>query len=181
MEKYGYVYHTYCKDSGRHYVGQHIGTRFDPFYFGSGKLLRRALVKHGEDAFTVTPIKWVDTKEELDIQEIWFIASYREQYGRERMYNICDGGEGFNGRHTEEAKKQIGLASCGNLYALGYRHTEEAKKKISIANKGRKSPMRGRKHSQETKDRISASTIGLNTWSKGRKISHEVLAARNRR
>ncbi len=42
-------------------------------------------------------------------------------------------------KHSEEAKKKIGLASLGNKYGkgrpMGYKHTPETKQKISIGRK----------------------------------------------
>lgn len=184
MKHFGYVYHTHCAASDKHYVGQRKSARFDPFYFGSGTHLRRALLKHGEDAFTVTPIKWVESKEELNIQEIWFIAAYRAQYGRERMYNITDGGEGFSGKHSEESIAKMRVAQKGlNTWSKGRALSIETCAKMSAARKGQPSSMLGRKHSKEAREKISASMIGkpgrtkgLRLWPNGRTYSAETRA-----
>jgi group I intron endonuclease len=184
MKKYGYIYHTFCAASGKHYVGQHVGARFDPFYFGSGKILRYALKKYGEEAFTVTPIKWTDTQTELNIEEMWFIAAYRVQYGRARMYNITDGGEGNRGPRSAETIRKMSEAQKGrNTWSKGRSLSTETRAKMSIARKGQPSSMKGRKHSLEARAKISASMIGkpsrtkgLRLWPNGRTYSVETRA-----
>ena len=188
MTPHGYVYHTFCAASGRHYVGQHVGARFDPFYFGSGTLLRRALVKHGEDAFTVTPIKWVESQAELDIQEIWFIAAYRKQYGRERMYNLADGGEGgatFTGRHhSENARKKMSVAAKKRTYARGWHHSPETIKKNRASNIGKQlghhGYWEGKHFSDDHKKKIAEAGIGRAPWNKGLNLGGKSAADRNR-
>ena len=41
-----------------------------------------AVKKYGTDAFRVEPIKWAVSQMELDIEEMWYIAKYTEQYGQ---------------------------------------------------------------------------------------------------
>lgn len=46
----GYVYKITHKESEKWYIGSHDG--HDPNYFGSGLLLKKAVVKYGHEAFT---------------------------------------------------------------------------------------------------------------------------------
>jgi hypothetical protein len=158
MKKFGYVYHTFCTESKRHYIGQHVGIKFDSFYLGSGKILWRAIRKYGEDAFEVTPIKWCTSKEELNIEEIWQIARFRKRYGRRMLYNVANGGEGLSSdswtkamRENLRIKKRTWKPSKSTLQkqqmARDCRTIAEWKaigKKIGLANINRR-------HSKKTK------------------------------
>ena len=66
-------------------------------------------------------------------------------------------------KHTEEAKRKIGLAALGRKGALGYKHTEEAKKKISAASKVY---MVGKHPSKESRQKNRDKHIGLMTGEK---------------
>lgn len=44
----------------------------------------------------------------------------------------------FKQKHTEKAKRKIGLAQRGNKHSLGKKHSEEAKRKIGLAQIGNK-------------------------------------------
>lgn len=129
--KYGYVYHTFCTASKKHYIGQHVGAKFDSFYLGSGKILKRAVLKYGEDAFEVTPIKWCASKEELNLEEIWQITRFRKRYGKRKIYNITNGGGGISSESwTPEMRGAISRAH------KGIKLSKEHRAKISAAEKG---------------------------------------------
>lgn len=76
-------------------------------------LLTRAFKKYGKENFVCVLLESVDTKEDLDARETYWINKLNS---RDKLigYNITAGGEG----------------------TVGYKHTEEAKKKMSIAKKG---------------------------------------------
>jgi hypothetical protein len=119
--------------SKKHYIGQHVGPKFDSFYLGSGKILKRAILKYGEDAFEVTPIKWVESKVELDLEEIWFIAKYTKQYGKRMMYNITKGGDGVSsGSWTSGMRDAVSRAHKGKYtWMKGKHHSEASRRKLS--------------------------------------------------
>ena len=64
-------------------------------------------------------------------------------------------------KHTEAAKRKIGLAQKGRKNPmLGKHHTEEAKIKMSLAQKGAKNHLFGKHHTEETKRKMSKSHFG---------------------
>jgi len=154
--KFGYVYHTHCKVSKKHYIGQHQGSTFNPVYYGSGKIIRCALEKYGEDAFEVTPIKWCSSKEEMNIEEIWQIAKFRKQLGIKKMYNISTGGEGPSGyRHSKQMLEHL------SEMRKGRRLSAEHRKAIGLGNKGK--PL-----SAERREKIRVALLGKPSWNKGK-------------
>ena len=67
---YGYIYKTTNLINGKIYVGQKKSIKFlGNKYLGSGKLLKKAVLKYGLDAFTVELLEVCDTKEQLNRQE----------------------------------------------------------------------------------------------------------------
>jgi len=74
---YGYIYKTTNKINGKIYIGQKKSTVFlGNQYLGSGRYLRNAINKYGQDNFCVELIKWCETKQILDEAEKYYIKSY---------------------------------------------------------------------------------------------------------
>ena len=104
---YGYVYKTTNLINSKIYIGQHKSEIFDDNYFGSGKYLKNAINKYGEDNFTIEVIEWAEDKNSLNVLEKRWIRFYRNQ--NYVMYNIADGGEGgdvFSGLSDTDKKKR---------------------------------------------------------------------------
>jgi group I intron endonuclease len=74
-------------------------------------ILKNAINKYGVDNFTINVFEIYGTQEEADQAEIYWIEQLKPQY------NIKQGGS--RGKHSEETKKKIGLASLGNKHAAG--------------------------------------------------------------
>jgi hypothetical protein len=102
--------------TGKYYVGQHKGDDLQhylqqKFYEAERHLKGRSYLyhsirKHGREAFTIHALlSDIQTRPELDAYERDFIAFLRSQ-DSEYGYNICRGGEGFTGPHTEETKRK---------------------------------------------------------------------------
>lgn len=164
--------------NGKTYIGQHKYSKLNDNYMGSGKLLKKAQEKYGMENFRKDIlISNIPIKKYADLAEINMIAIERKHHKAE--YNICDGGEGFHGRHTQEYKERLRIRMMGNTfgvgknignnYAKGYRHTKEALLKISEASKGNqyaKGKNIGNQHakgnvlSKETRKQMGRSRIG---------------------
>lgn len=89
---YGYIYLTTNLVNGMLYVGKKTGA-FNPKYLGSGKLVRRAVAKHGFESFTVQILAEAESKEELNTLEIDFIDKLKCVTDK-RYYNLMPGGHG---------------------------------------------------------------------------------------
>ena len=148
MGYYGYVYLTENCVTGKKYIGQHHWEHpgIDPKYYGSGKLLTRAIKKHGKENFRVYILQWCKTKWDLDAREMAWIRFY-DAVNSPEFYNITQGGEGFGSgelnpnygiRLSEETRRKISEnhadQSGENNPRYGYRYTEEDKLKMSIAH-----------------------------------------------
>jgi len=167
MKKYGYVYHTYCAKTKCHYVGQRKGKQFDRVYLGSGLILHCAILKYGEDAFEVTPIKWCSSQEELNIEEIWQIARFRKQYPK-KMYNILNGGHGGTGPGVPEKiskalrgrkKSDAHKAALKQSWNANYKARCVQNKRMWILRKQRYGPSGGNKSPTPDEQRRRTASI----------------------
>lgn len=179
-KRYGYVYHFIFTrpTDGRefHYIGQHVGTKVDPKYFGSGFRLIQMYRKYGRHGNVVrTGLMWCYSKYELDFAEIVFIATAKQLYGKDCL-NLNYGGDGGRKAQVSVEKQRDSLirfyeSSEGALLKeqarrnqLGKSPSAETRAKLSAAGLGKKrSPEtcerigaihRGRKRSKETRDRL---------------------------
>jgi hypothetical protein len=115
-----FVYLIINSITGKYYVGQHKGDNLQhylqqKFYEAEHRLKARShlyasIRKHGRIAFSIHILSDVKTKEELDRLEKLFIILL-DSRNPDIGYNICRGGEGFTGPHTEEARKKNSVAS----------------------------------------------------------------------
>jgi group I intron endonuclease len=151
METYGYIYKTTNLINGKFYIGQHKGD-WDYSYFGSGKLIKRAIKKYGVENFTCFPLAWAWSKEELNKKEIEYITHYQPEY------NIMIGGGDGNTEKkwylSEETKQKMSEAQKGKTLS------EKHKRKLSISHLGLISGNKGKHHSEETKLKISEAHKG---------------------
>ena len=140
-----FVYITTNLINGKKYLGKHNGKNGG--YLGSGKALKDAIKKYGQENF----------KKEI-VQEFF---SDKEAYEYEKQlsekfnvvsdanwYNMMIGGEGFQSGKlhpmfqipkSEEHKKKLSLANQGKILS------DEIKNKIKHSMIGEKNPMYGRK------------------------------------
>lgn len=184
---YGYIYKTTNLVDGKIYIGQKKSPKFlGKGYLGSGKVLKQAVSKYGEDNFKVELIEEIDCVEKMDEREIYWIAQYNAT-NREIGYNRSKGGNvnrtmvgennPFYGKHhSEETRKK--MSEHNSLYMLGKHHSEETKQKISDSNKGKyvsdetkkklsenakhndNYGMKGKHHNDEVREKISSAKKG---------------------
>lgn len=185
-----YVYKTTNLVNSKFYYGVHKSkTEFDVHYFGSGKLLKRAIAKYGKENFVVEVIKRFGTLEEAFNYEKEIITT--ELVASKSCYNVNIGGRGgsaigrvYNkGRtllpKTPEHKAKISSSLAGKSYI-----TEAERKRLSEAGKGNqhavgmtyvhtpeaKAAMRayrlGMTYSDETKSKMSENRKGICTGKK---------------
>ncbi len=127
--------------TGKYYVGQHKGQNlkkyltsklWDAEHQRNGQsYLYASMRKHGRFAWSIHALlSNIQTKVELDKCEkdfIEFLRSRDPEYG----YNICKGGEGFTGPHTEQWKRD----QSKRLRAMGHKPTPEATAKSITVRK----------------------------------------------
>ena len=67
--KYHYIYKTTCNVTGKYYIGMHSSSNLEDGYMGSGKRLRRSLIKHGIENHSVEILEFLDDRESLAKRE----------------------------------------------------------------------------------------------------------------
>ena len=187
------IYKTTNKLNGKIYVGQDCHN--NEVYLGSGDILRRAIKKYGRSNFKKEVLEVCDTKEQLNLREIYWI-DLLQATDLEKGYNIRKGGQGalpgqahplFGKFRSEESKKLQSIATSGERnhnygihlsterrtairnYRLGRHHKLESLEKIRLASSGENNPNYGKKHSCETMQRIVAATSGEKNRMYGKK------------
>ena len=109
-----FIYLIVNHETGKYYVGQHKGNNLKKYlqtklsaarhHCGGNSHLFASMRKHLPYVWSIHALRSdIETREELDQTEkdfIKFLRSQNPEYG----YNICRGGEGFTGPHTEETR-----------------------------------------------------------------------------
>jgi group I intron endonuclease len=115
------IYKTTNKLNGKIYIGQDKNN--NPYYFGSGKKLQRAIHKYGKENFIKEILEECKNEDHMNEREIYWILFYKSQ-DRKFGYNISEGGK--------EGDRKIGqdIAKGGIYnYWLGKYGKEEADKR----------------------------------------------------
>lgn len=171
---YGYIYETINLINGKKYIGQHKSNRFDENYYGSGKLIKQALLKEGKENFKVIILEKCNNQKELNEKEVYYISKFNA-INSNNYYNIGAGGSSwnnsFNCRPKEERSKIISEANHrrfqdpieryknGNAMR-GKHHTEEARKKMSLSRSGKNHWMYGKHPSKESIEKNRLAHLG---------------------
>ncbi|CAB4124767.1 grpIintron_endo, group I intron endonuclease [uncultured Caudovirales phage] len=129
-------------------MGIHKTKSLEDGYMGSGKLLKRAMQKHGIHNFKKDIVEFFDTELEMVQREQEIVTE--EFIAKDSNYNIMPGGrfgskerngltfEGYN--HTQEVKEKLRQSSTGRT------HSDITKKKISENNFARRNPIKQKEH-----------------------------------
>ncbi len=156
-----YIYCYENKINGKVYIGQTINfyKRHSAHINGNGvknnSLIEKAMIKYGEINFDFWVTTIVDTKEQANQEEMYWIAEMRNQLGKRMVYNLTDGGEGSIARiHSDETKKKMSIAAKGkNTWSKGHILSPEHKEKLLKTNTGKAV-------STETKNKIAQKQLG---------------------
>jgi len=131
------IYEIKNKINGKIYIGQHSSNELG-LYWGSGKLIKKAIDKYGIENFDFKLI-CIGFDDNLNDLEIYYITKYNCIVPN--GYNLRSGGNN-GGKHNEETKRKISetLKNRSDIIRyksqLGKPHTEEVKNKISNSLKG---------------------------------------------
>jgi group I intron endonuclease len=156
-----YIYIIENKINGKVYIGKtkykNANNRWSAHKSSAMKKpihpIARAIAKYGPENFSFIPFQYCNNNEELNQEEIYWIAQMRESLGRNMVYNIFDGG----GKDSPNKGKKL---------------TEEWKKKISDTMK--KNPntgifLKGHPVSDKVREAVSNSNKNREIWNKGTK------------
>lgn len=135
MKKKYYVYKITNMINNKFYIGKRETTteaETDTTYMGSGLLIGMSIKKYGIENFTKEIIHNCENREELNIQEKYWIKKLNSM-DRNIGYNILPGGEGGDTFTNNPNKEEIRIKQqIVNIRP----HTEETKLKISKSKKG---------------------------------------------
>lgn len=136
------IYKTTNLINKKIYVG--LDTHDNPQYYGSGKLILRALKKYGKKNFQKEIIEHCIDIDDLNAAEIFWIWKFDSL--APKGYNLAKGGDApMLGRtHSKATKRKISKSH------IGLKLSEETKQKLSKLRKSKKL-------SEETKRKISQS------------------------
>jgi group I intron endonuclease len=111
----------------------------------SGKLIHKAIKKHGEENFTIEQIaSAIGSLENLKLVEKELIKQLETKVPN--GYNLTDGGDGvFGYKHSKESIEKR------KAKMVGYTHSEETLQKMSNAHSGENNHFYGKTHTEETK------------------------------
>ncbi|XWX34417.1 homing endonuclease [Staphylococcus phage PG-2021_5] len=181
---FGYIYKTTNNINGKIYIGKKHSSSFIKGYYGSGKLINRAIDKYGIENFSVEIIEECETLEELNLKEKYYIKHLESNYKLGKGYNIASGGDGgniisllpeidYNSFILDCKRRAKGKnnPNYGNGYKISGNNNPskrpEVREKLSKATSGKNNPMYGKKgklshrygtkHSEETKNKIKES------------------------
>ena len=148
----GYIYKTTNKINQKIYIGKHQSSKYDDKYFGSGKILGKAIEKYGIENFINEIIDIANTEEELNEKEKYYIKYYKDLYGKD-CYNLANGGDGgdvFKYQSPENKQRFIDKMTLINKQRCS---TEDFKNKLSEATSKRYQDINKRKaHSQKVRE-----------------------------
>lgn len=154
------IYKITNKTDGKYYIGKHQTDNIDDGYFGSGKLIKRAVTKHGKDQFIKEILFVFDNEADMNSKEAELVVV------SEDTYNLCDGGKGgfsyintqprtwIGRKHSESTRNKMKIARQKRVY------TDEDRKKISEGCKDRPSNFLGKNHTEDTLRQMSEKRRG---------------------
>jgi hypothetical protein len=161
------IYAVVCSETLKLYIGQHrheddLGKYLSKKFYvanhntsGTRSHLYNAMRKHPRECWSIWPLVFgIETKIELDECERLLIYACKCQHP-DVGYNICDGGEGFTGPHTDETRRKISASTQGQQHRLG-----QHRKPDELAQWRAK--VMGQKRSPEQRERIAAANKGKN-------------------
>ncbi len=139
--KFHFIYAIQNLINHKFYIGFHATNNLDDEYFGSGKILKRAIFKYGIENFEKKILEHIDILIWREKEILWI--KRKNSHVSKGGYNLTFGGDG----------------------TLGFKMSEETKKKLSVIAKNRPLQTRqkisksltGRVVSEETKNKISKS------------------------
>src|ERR1039457_3685212 len=141
-----YLYMYENKLNGKVSIGQtaNINRRKIEHRYGNKTMpIDRAIKKYGEDNFIHSIICFCDTEEQIDQEEIFWIAEMRNILGQRKVYNLANGGKrGLSGKkHTPETIAKMRAIKKGHVPTntkTGYKLNMTDQDRLNRADRMRK-------------------------------------------
>lgn len=134
--KYHFVYITVNLVNGKWYIGKHTTSVIDDNYKGSGKIIRRAVEKYGEENFRCEIIRFFETADDaFDYEKELVTESVVKD---QSSYNIRPGGSGgFSDVDRIKARQVIATTLRGKSFEERYGHEKSVEMKKNLSEKGK--------------------------------------------
>jgi group I intron endonuclease len=152
MKKYNYIYVIVNLINNKKYVGKHSTDDLNDNYFGSGRILKESIKKHGLPNFKKNILEFEDDIDKLDEAEIKWIKKLKT-YTRKGGYNLTMGGTGGDTFNLNEEKKKEKREKMSKIMKEKWQEPEF--KRIRIES------MRGHKKSKQMREKLSRTKIGV--------------------
>ena len=158
QKKYHYLYKTTNLINNKFYVGMHSTDNLEDGYLGSGKRLKRSVIKYGKENFKIEYLEFFEDRKTLVEREKNFI---NEDLIKDPMcMNLAVGGEG--GILNDEHMEKLHAGASRNLLKQWQDKDYRIKMKSSSSRTMRKylstrisfSTFSGKTHSIESKNKI---------------------------
>jgi hypothetical protein len=150
MKEFNFVYKTENLLNSKIYVGKRSSDTLEDGYLGSGKLLLKAIRRHGKENFRRDILQFCGSEEEAYLAEGLIVD--QDFVAREDTYNLKCGGEGgLRGFHHREESKEKSRKSNKDK-----KRSPETCRNISEAHKG----IKYGPPNEEIRAKISAALLG---------------------
>lgn len=159
---YHFLYKTTNLINGKYYYGMHSTKKLNDGYLGSGKYLKRSIIKYGIENFKIEIIEFFDNREDLSIAEKKLITE--TILVDENCMNLKPGGFGGFSKEMQKEnanrsnQKQKILRETDKEWVLKYSINQSIGQK-KVYDEGRRNKFyffdwTGKKLSEETKRKI---------------------------
>jgi len=162
---YYFVYKIINEINGKFYIGKHKTNNLNDGYFGSGKLLKRAIKKYGIENFFLEILFVCESEKEMILREKILVVP-----DNEINYNLTKGGNGsfdfININRLWNTEKYKNRLPKNHIHIMRNKHINELKSnseyyltfsnKVSVGNvnsykNGRKKTFLGKHHTDDSK------------------------------
>ena len=166
---YNYFYLTVNLKNGHFYHGIHSTDDLNDGYKGSGTVLQKAFEKHKKSNFVLIPLKFFDTRKELENYEAKVVNKEFLKRYQGVCYNVAEGGHGGDlsaGKSDEEkaAKNQKVKDSWSDPEAKQQR-VDNIKKSLEDPEKRKSISEKKTEHWSDQKRRDDISKKMTKHWS----------------
>lgn len=113
------IYKITNKINNKFYIGMHKTTSLDDGYMGSGRLISRAIKRHGIENFSKEILHVFDNEEDMKNKEKELVVL------NEMSYNLCEGGKGGFGYINSNPEKFLTKKRLDALTTISERTEEQ--------------------------------------------------------
>ena len=106
------IYRIDNLENGKHYIGQHSTQNPLDDYMGSGKLILKAIAKHGIEKFVKTIIFDFDNFDEMNEKEKELVPLSACYPNDKTSYNLIEGGTSMVNKFAGKTKEEINEIFC---------------------------------------------------------------------